>query len=331
MDQNKFLSKNNFKIWSKLGMRASFGIIAQEISQKEKNLIILTADVSTSAGLDRFKKKFPEKYIDVGIAEQNLIGIATGLSSEGFNVITTTFAPFQTMRCCEQIKVNLGYMNQKICMVGLASGLVLGNLGYTHCCIEDVGVLRSIPNITIISPADSAELAKALLASFNHKNSVYIRLTGGSGIQQVYEEDYEFKIGKAISLKKGSDLTIVSSGQMVGEALAVSKKLEEKKIFAEVINFHTIKPIDENMIKEFVKKNKLIICIEEHNLYGGLNSAISECLAKLENTPKMISYGIDDRYTKGGDYDFLKKKFKLDANLIVNEILLEIKNLKNNE
>ena len=127
------------------------------------------------------------------------------------------------MRCCEQIKVNLGYMNQKICMVGLLGGLVLGNLGYTHCCIEDVVILRSIPNITIISPADSAELAKALLASLNHKNSVYIRLTRGSGIQQVYEEDYEFKIGKAISLKKGSDLTIVSSGQMVGEALAVSK------------------------------------------------------------------------------------------------------------
>ena len=165
MQKYKFLNKNNFKIWSKIGMRASFGIIAQEIGSTEKELIILTADVSTSAGLDKFKKKFPEKYLDVGIAEQNLIGIASGLASEGFNIITTTFAPFQTMRCCEQIKVNLGYMKQKICMVGLASGLVLGNLGYTHCCIEDIGVLRSIPNISIISPADSGELAKALIAS----------------------------------------------------------------------------------------------------------------------------------------------------------------------
>ena len=241
MQQNKFLNKNNFKIWSKIGMRASFGIIAQEIGSTEKELIILTADVSTSAGLDRFKKKFPEKYLDVGIAEQNLIGIASGLASEGFNIITTTFAPFQTMRCCEQIKVNLGYMKQKICMVGLASGLVLGNLGYTHCCIEDIGVLRSIPNITIISPADSGELAKALIASLKHENSVYIRLTGGSGISQIYEDDYDFEIGKAITIKKGQHLSIIATGQMVDVGLKVSKILEQKKINAEVINFHTIK------------------------------------------------------------------------------------------
>jgi transketolase len=321
MDQNNFFNKNNFKMWSKLGMRASFGIIAQEIGKREKDLIILTADVSTSAGLDRFKKSFPDKYLDVGIAEQNLIGIATGLSSEGFNVITTTFAPFQSMRCCEQIKVNLGYMNQKVCMVGLASGLVLGNLGYTHCCIEDIGVLRSIPNITIISPADSAELAKALFASISHKNSVYLRLTGGSGINQIYEDDYNFEIGKAITLKKGDDLTIIANGQMVNEALVVSKKLEEKNIESEVINMHTVKPIDEEKIFECAKKNKLIISIEEHNLYGGLSSAISESLAKIQNSPKMIAFGINDRYTKGGDYDFLKKKFKLDADTIVDEIL----------
>jgi transketolase len=324
MDLSKFLNKNNFKIWSKLGMRASFGIIAQEIGDKNKNLIILTADVSTSAGLDRFKKKFPDRYLDVGIAEQNLIGIAAGLSSEGFDVVTTTFAPFQTMRCCEQIKVNLGYMGQKICMVGLASGLVLGNLGYTHCCIEDMGVLRSIPNITIISPADCAELAKALIASFNHKNSIYIRLTGGSEVKQIYENDYNFEIGKAITLKEGKDLTIIATGMMVHEALIVSKKLEEKNIISEVINFHTIKPFDEKKIFECAKKGKLIVSIEEHNLYGGLSSAISESLAKVENTPKMIAFGINDRYTKGGSYSFLKKKFKLDASIISNEILSEL-------
>ena len=324
MQQNKFLNKNNFKIWSKIGMRASFGIIAQEIGSTEKELIILTADVSTSAGLDRFKKKFPEKYLDVGIAEQNLIGIASGLASEGFNIITTTFAPFQTMRCCEQIKVNLGYMKQKICMVGLASGLVLGNLGYTHCCIEDIGVLRSIPNISIISPADSGELAKALIASLKYKNSVYIRLTGGSGISQIYEDDYDFEIGKAITIKKGQDLSIIATGQMVDVGLKVSKILAQKKINAEVINFHTIKPIDEKKILECAKKNKLIVSIEEHNILGGLSSAVSECLAKIGKAPKMVSFGINDVYSKGGDYDFLKKKFKLDSNSIAQEILSTI-------
>ena len=125
-----------------------------EILKTDKNFFVVTGDVSTSAGLDRFRKNYPDNFIDVGIAEQNLLGIAAGLASEGHNVFTTTFAPFQTMRCCEQIKVNLGYMKQKVCMVGLASGLVLGTLGYTHCCIEDIGVLRSIPNLNIISPAN---------------------------------------------------------------------------------------------------------------------------------------------------------------------------------
>ncbi len=146
------VNDKNIKMWSTIGQRATLGIAALEIAKVNKNLIVLTCDVSTSAGLDRFRKTLPEQYIDLGIAEQNMIGVATGLSSEKFDVITTTFAPFQTMRCCEQIKVNLGYMSHKVCMVGLASGLALGTLGFTHACIEDVGVLRSIPGIAIISP-----------------------------------------------------------------------------------------------------------------------------------------------------------------------------------
>lgn len=148
------INERNIKVWSTIGPRATLGIAALELAKENENLMVLTCDVSTSAGLDRFRKTYPDKYMDLGIAEQNMVGVAAGLASEDFDVITTTFAPFQTMRCCEQIKVNLGYMKQKVCMVGIASGLVLGTLGYTHCCIEDVGVLRSIPNITIISPAD---------------------------------------------------------------------------------------------------------------------------------------------------------------------------------
>ena len=160
-----------------LNTGASRGIgkaIALELAKEINNLMILTCDVSTSAGLDRFRKTYPEKYLDLGIAEQNMIGVASGLSSEGFNVITTTFAPFQTSRCCEQIKVNLGYMKQKVCMVGIGSGLALGTLGYTHCCIEDIGVLRSIPEINIISPADSLETVKALEAALNSKSLVIL-------------------------------------------------------------------------------------------------------------------------------------------------------------
>ena len=157
------INDRNIKTWSLIGQRATFGLIALEVVKEREELLILTSDVSTSAGLDRFKKNHPNNFIDVGIAEQNLIGIASGLASENFKVITTTFSPFQTLRCCEQIKVNLGYMKQNVIMVGLASGLALGALGFTHASIEEVGVLRSIPNIIIISPSDGLELVKLLM------------------------------------------------------------------------------------------------------------------------------------------------------------------------
>jgi len=166
------ITKRNIKSWSRIGSRATFGLAALELGESIDNLLILTADTSTSAGLDRFKKIYPDKFLDVGIAEQNMMGIAAGLASEGVQVITSTFGPFQTMRCCEQIKVNLGYMQQKVCMVGLASGVALGTLGYTHCCIEDLSIMRSIPGITVISPADCVETVKALAAAMEHPQSV---------------------------------------------------------------------------------------------------------------------------------------------------------------
>ena len=325
MEQSKILNKSNFKIWSRLGMRATFGVAALEVGEKSEKLLVLTGDVSTSAGLDRFKKKFPNKYLDVGIAEQNLIGIASGLASEGFDVITTTFAPFQTTRCCEQIKVNLGYMKQKICMVGLASGLALGTLGYTHCCIEDIGILRSIPNLTIISPADSAEAVKSVFASIKHEQSVYIRLTGGANISQIYEDDYNFEIGKSITLKEGKDISIFATGTMVKVALDCANILERKGIDAEVVNIHTIKPIDFQKIKESAKTSKLIISIEEHNIIGGLGSAISECLSDIELSPRHIFFGINDSYSKGGEYEFLKEKFGLTSEKVCEKIILNLK------
>ena len=194
------LNEKNVKLYSSIGSRATFGLVALDLVKENDKLMILTSDVSTSAGLDRFRKTYSDNYLDVGIAEQNLIGVAAGMASEGYDVITTTFSPFQTLRCCEQIKVNLGYMEEKIIMIGLASGLVLGNLGFTHCSIEDIGVLRSIPNLTIISPADCGETAKSIYAAIKHKNSVYIRLTGGSNNRSVFLKDYEFKIGKGGNL-----------------------------------------------------------------------------------------------------------------------------------
>ena len=266
MDQSKILNKANFKVWTRLGMRATFGVAALEMG----------------------------------------------------NTI-------QTIRCCEQIKVNLGYMKQKVCMVGLASGLALGTLGFTHCCIEDVGILRSIPNLTIISPADSGETVKAVLAGIKHKNSVYIRLTCGSNINQIYEDNYDFEIGKSITLKKGKDISIFAAGTMVKVALDCAKILSENNIDAEVVNMHTIKPIDFAKIKESAKSSKLIVSIEEHNIIGGLGSAIAESLSSIENSPKHIFFGINDSYSKGGEYDFLKEKFGLTSKKISEKIILTLK------
>ena len=317
------INEKNIKIWSTIGARAAIGIAALDLAKEIDNLMVLTCDVSTSAGLDRFRKTCPDKYLDLGIAEQNMIGVAAGLASESFNVITTTFAPFQTMRCCEQIKVNLGYMGQKICMVGIASGLALGTLGYTHCCIEDVGILRSIPGMIIISPADSLETVKALESAVKSENPTYLRLTGSSNNPIIYNKDYEFKIGKSITLREGKDITIFCAGSMVYQSLEVAKILESKNISTKVVNMHTIKPVDKIAIEEACDSN-LIVSIEEHNVIGGLGSAIAEHKSSIKKSPKQLFLGVKDTYSKGGDYKFLQDKHRLTTDKIVEDILLNI-------
>ncbi len=314
------IDQKKIKMWSTIGSRATFGMALLEMSKSVKDLIVLSSDVSTSAGLDRFRKTQPEKYVELGISEQNMIGVATGLAAENFNVVTTTFAPFQTIRCCEQIKVNLGYMKHKVTLVGLASGLALGNLGYTHCCIEDIGILRTIPNITILSPADSLETVKCLEHSLNSKRSVYIRLTGESNNPIVYKEDYDFEIGKSIKLLDGEDITIFCTGRMVHNSLKAAEILKENKISTRVVNMHTIKPIDHKAIED-ANNTKMIFSVEEHNVIGGLGSAIAEHHSSLKNSVKLIRLGVQDTYSKGGSYDYLQKTHGLSIINIVETIL----------
>ena len=321
------INSKNIKLWSIIGPRASLGLGILDLAKHQKELMVVTCDVSTSAGLDRFRKTFPDQYIDLGIAEQNMIGVSTGLARENFKVITTTFAPFQTMRCCEQIKVNLGYMEERVTMIGLASGLVLGNLGFTHCCIEDIGALRSIPNLNIVSPADSLETIKSIEESLNSKKSTYIRITGGTNNPIIYESDYKFEIGRSITLKKGNDVTIFGCGAILGNCMLVAKALNDKKISAGVINMHTIKPIDREAILEAAKKSKLIVTVEEHNKIGGLGSAISEVLSSISNSPNQLILGINDSYTKSGAYNFLKDYYRLTPA----KILEDIKNSLNDQ
>ena len=314
------INASTMKMWSRIGSRAAYGMAALELGKKYDDLIILTGDTSTSAGLDRFKKSFPEKYLDVGIAEQNMIGIAAGLASEGQQVFTSTFSPFQTMRCCEQIRVNLGYMNHKVNMVGLASGLVLGMLGYTHCCIEDISIMRSIPGITVVSPADCGATVKAVLAAIEHEQSVYIRLTGGAPNPAVYLDDFDFTFGKANILKEGNDLAIIACGTMVNNALKAAELLKEGKLKATVMDMHTIKPIDVSIIEEISKSHNLIVTVEEHSIIGGLGSAVSEHLSTMNQKPPLLSIGLPDEYGPAGSYESLLQKRLLLPNQLANTI-----------
>lgn len=310
------VNERNTNTWSKIGSRATFGLELAEQAKSVDTLMVLTADTSTSAGLDRFKKAFPERFIDVGISEQNMMGIAAGLASEGFNVVTATFAPFQTLRCAEQIRVNLGYMRHKVTFAGLASGVVLGTLGYTHCCIEDLAVMRAIPGLVVLSPADGAGVVKAVNAALADPRPVYIRLTGGKDNPAVYTSDFDFHIGKAITLTEGDDVALIATGTMVHKALSAAELLADQGIKAAVIDMHTIKPLDGEKISQLAKSTKLLVSIEEHSIIGGLGSAVAEILAGLDQAPPLLTLGLPDAYEKTGEYADILAYYGLTAEAI---------------
>jgi transketolase len=317
------IDNSKSKLFSSLGQRATFGLACLELIKKYENLMVVTADVSTSAGLDRYKNKFKENYLDVGIAEQNMMGIATGLSTLGYNVFTTTFAPFQSMRCLEQIKVNQGYMKKKVTMVGIASGVVLGTLGYTHCCIEDLSIMRSIPGLTVLSPSDGSEVVKSVFAAAECDSPVYIRLTGSSNSKIVNIDDYDFKIGQPIELIKGHDIIIFATGSIVANCIEASKELKlEKNLLVSVINVHTLKPINREIIIKKIKNFKKIITIEEHSVIGGLGSAINQCLlGNLNINQKVLNLGLPDNYSISGEYSYILEKYSLSKNGIKKKII----------
>jgi len=310
------------KILSIIGQRAALGTSLFDLEKNFDNLIVLSADTSTSAGLDKFRKIKPQKYLEMGISEQNMISVAAGLSSEGFNVVTTTFSPFQTLRCLEQIKVNISYMKFKITMVGLASGVALGNLGFTHCSIEDKGAILAVPGINVISPADGLETYKAIEECLKSENSSYIRLTGTAPSPQIYEKDYKFEIGKAIKLYDGGDdVAILSCGSMVFNSLEAAKKLKIKGIKTSVFNFHSIRPLDKKILSEITNDFKFIFTVEEHNVENGLGSVVAN---EIINTSKNIEFtklGVKHEYSKSGEYLDMLRWNKLDIDGIEKTIL----------
>jgi transketolase len=321
---NKFTITES-KQWSRMGPRAMFGQFMLEIAKTNNKLIVLSADLGRSSGLDRFKNKFPEKYLSVGISEQNLIGVAAGLAKEGYKVFVTSFAPFLSMRASEQVRMNLGYMNLPVNMVALGSGVSMGYLGNSHFGLEDVAIMRSIPNINISSPADCGELGKILYDyAFNNFGPSYIRLTGIPNSLHVYDKDYNYEFKKFITLKKGNDLLIISTGSMVTQALMASRILEKKNINCELINIHTLKPIDEKIIN-LLKKFKRIITIEEHSIIGGLGSIVAEKIAKNSIKCDLLTIGLPDSFGPTGTYDYLINYHGLNGPKIAKKIIKFLK------
>lgn len=305
----------------RLSSRGVFGKALNELTTKDDNIMAVVADVMTSARLQDFNKNFPEKLINVGIAEQNMISISAGLAAEGYNVFATTFAPFATMRCFEQIRTQVGYMNLNVKVVGLLSGLGGGIVGNTHYGLEDIALTRTIPNMTVISPADCIETYKAIEAAIKYEGPCYIRLTGVNGTPAAYKEDYKFEIGKANTMLQGEDIAIIATGTMVYESMRAARALKKNNISATVINMHTIKPLDKEILNEVISKYKLIVTVEEHFKIGGLGSAVAEYCAQFANKPAQLILGIEDKFEKAGDYNYMLDKFNLTAPKIVEQIL----------
>ncbi len=323
------MGKNNdLKIaqsYSRFGPRALFGQFMLEIAKTNKNLMVLSADLGRSSGLDRFKKEYPEKYLSVGISEQNLIGVSAGLAKEGYKVFVTSFAPFLSMRAIEHVRMNLGYMKLPVNLVALGSGISMGFLGNSHYGLEDISIMRSIPNINISSPADGLELKKILNDySENNRGPSYIRLTGVPGSPHVYEKNYTYKFNKIVHLKKGSELLIISTGSVVSQTLIASKILLKKNINCGVINLNTLKPIDKN-IKSLLKSYRYVVTVEEHSIIGGLSSIISDIVSKNNINTKILNIALPDKFDKTGGYNFLINYHGLSGNKISQQILKFLK------
>lgn len=319
------ISKRNARTWSRIGVRATYGMAMLEAAKNNPDVIAMSADLGRSSGLNQLISQLPEQFVNVGISEQNMIGVAAGLTREGFKVFASSFAPFVSMRASEQVRMNLGYMNIPVRLVALGSGVGMGFLGNSHFGLEDMSVMRAIPGMTIVSPADCSEVFKVVEAAVDYDQPLYIRLTGGVNNPVVYTDDYEFSFGKAITLKDGGNLALVANGSMVATALAVAEELEsELGVKTCVINMHTVKPLDEVCLSEVFSRCSTVVSVEEHTVVGGLGSAIAEFKSKVNASARHISIGINDCYVKTGNYQYSLESAGLSKEKVVSRLMEEL-------
>lgn len=303
-----------------LGARRTFGTVMDAYANEFDKLFVMSGDLASSSGLDRFLNNHPEKFLSAGIAEQNMVGIASGLAADGFVPFITSFSPFITGRSYDQIRMHLGYMHHNVKLVGLAAGIGVGIQGNSHYGLDDVALMRAVPGMLIVEPADCTEVAKAVKAVYDYEGPVYLRLVGEAGSPIVNKADYDFKLGMAITMREGDDVAIVCSGTMVYQSLQAAKILEEKGVECKVLNMHTIKPIDKDAL-DSIRNYKLVVCIQEANVIGGLGSAVAEYMASKPNCPVINISGINDCFPHAGTYKFMLDQIGLDAPHIAERIM----------
>jgi transketolase len=295
--------------------RSGFGEGLSELGKRNPDVIALCADLTGSLKMDAFAAEFPERFIQVGIAEANMIGIAAGLTIGGKIPFTGTFANFSTGRVYDQIRQAVAYSNKNVKICASHAGVTLGEDGATHQILEDIGLMKMLPNMTVINPCDFNQTKAATLAIAEHNGPVYLRF-GRPKVPTFITEDQEFIIGKALMLNEGTDVSIIATGHLVWQALEAAKELEEKGISAEVINIHTIKPLDDEAILKSVAKTKCIVTAEEHMRHGGLGDSIAQLLARELPTP-MEMVAVDDQFGQSGTPDELLVEYRLDAANII--------------
>ena len=298
---------------------AMFGMYLPDHIVDYPNIQVLSADQAVASSLDRFIYQCPDKFTEIGIAEQNLVGIAAGMASEGFIPVAVAQAAFISMRAYEMNRQYLGYMHNKVILIGFNSGFHLQYFGNTHYCMEDLSIMREIPGMTVLSPADAAEAVMAFEAALNCPGPVYIRLTGGSQAPTVYHETCPFAIGKNNLLREGRDVCLFTTGACTGYSIQAAEILSQQGIETRLVDVHTLKPFDIESVRK-AKNCKLIVSAEEHNTVGGLGSAIADVMAEEGGYPPLLKLGVKDCFSKPGDYGYLMQQHRLSPVLMAEDI-----------
>ncbi len=308
----------------KKATRESYGETLKELAEEYKNLVVLDADLAAATKTGIFKKAYPDRFFDCGIAEANMMGVAAGLACCGKIPFASTFAMFAAGRAFEIVRNSIGYPHLNVKIGATHAGISVGEDGATHQCNEDIALMRTIPGMTIINPCDDVEARAAVRTAVEFEGPVYMRF-GRLAVPVVNDrETYKFELGKGVTMKDGNDITIVATGLMVNEAIEASKILEKEGISARVVNIHTIKPLDKELICKCAKETGIIVTAEEHSVIGGLGSAVAEAVTECCPVP-VIKIGVNDVYGHSGPAVDLLKEFGLSADNIVNTVKEAIK------